>query len=151
VQRALHDGQPVIASWKVDFNALSSSSAFSLAELQRRGPGRQGGHMTVMHDYEANVPGLGLLKAGQAATPEQMSKALSDDTSIVFVRVKNSWGGIRPDRWSSAAVPGYHDLEMKYLDGPIKQCAEKADGSTDTSSCTTEVTPLWDVVLPAGY
>lgn len=151
VQKALHDGQPVITSWKVDFNALNSSSVFSFDELQRRGPGSQGGHMTVMHDYEAEVPGLGLLKAGEPATPEQMEKALADGTKILFVRVKNSWGGIRPDRWNEAALPGYHDLEMKYLDGPIKECANGADGHTDTSDCTRSVVPLWDVVLPAGY
>jgi len=151
VQKALHDGQPVITSWKVDFNALNSSSVFSFDELQRRGPGRQGGHMTVMHDYQAEVPGIGLLKAGEQATPEQMEKALSDDTKIIFVRVKNSWGGIRPDRWNDAAIPGYHDLEMKYLNGPIKECAEDASGHTDPNRCTSEVTPLWDVVLPAGY
>ena len=151
VQKALHDGQPVITSWKVDFNALSQSSVFSFDELQRRGPGRQGGHMTVMHDYQAEVPGLGLLKAGEPATPEQMEKALATETKLVFVRVKNSWGGIRPDRWNQAAIPGFHDLELKYLDGPIKECAEGADGNTDTNNCRTEVTPLWDAVLPAGY
>lgn len=149
VQRALHDGEPIIASWKVDFNALTSSAVFSLAELQRRGPGRQGGHMTVMHDYQATVPGFGLLKAGEAATPEQMEAALDDNTTIEFIRVKNSWGGIRPDRWSEASIPGYHDLELKYLDGPIKECDE-ASGPTP-AQCNGEVTPLWDVVLPAGY
>jgi len=151
VQKALHDGAPVITSWKVDFNALNSSSVFSFEELKRRGPGRQGGHMTVMHDYQAEVPGLGVLKAGEPATPEQMQAALADGTKMQFVRVKNSWGGIRPDRWNDAAIPGYHDLEMSYLDGPIKECADGADGHTDTSNCTREVTPLWDVVLPAGY
>jgi hypothetical protein len=151
VQKALHDGQPVITSWKVDFNALNTASVFSYDELQRRGPGRQGGHMTVMHDYQAEVPGVGLLKAGEPATPEQMTAALADGTKIQFVRVKNSWGGIRPDRWNDAAVPGYHDLEMKYLDGPIKECADGADGHTDTTNCTRSVVPLWDVVLPAGY
>jgi len=151
VQRALHDGQPVITSWKVDFNALSSSSVFSFAELQRRGPGRQGGHMTVMHDYQAEVPGVGLLKAGEQATREQMDKALSDDTKLVFVRVKNSWGGIRPDRWNEAAIPGYHDLELAYLNGPIKECSTEDAPTNPATQCTRQVTPLWDVVLPAGY
>jgi hypothetical protein len=123
---------------------------FSFDELQRRGPGRQGGHMTVMHDYQAEVPGIGLLEAGKPATPEQMNAALGEGVKIQFVRVKNSWGGIRPDRWNESAIPGFHDLEMKYLNGPIKECAEK-DGHTDTTNCTREVTPLWDVVLPAGY
>jgi hypothetical protein len=151
VQKALHDEIPVITSWKVDFNALTRDSRFSKAELDRRGPGKQGGHMTVMHDYQAAVPGVGLLKAGVQATREQMEAALADDTKIQFVRVKNSWGGIRPDRWDDAILPGYHDLEMDYLNGPIKECSEDASGNTDTNNCRSSVTPLWDVVLPAGY
>ena len=151
VQKALHDGAPVITSWKVDFNALNSKSVFSFDELTRRGPGSQGGHMTVMHDYQAEVPGLGVLKAGEPATPDQMQQALADGTKIQFVRVKNSWGGIRPDRWNESAVPGYHDLELKYLEGPIKECAEGPDGHTDPNNCSRSVVPLWDVVLPAGY
>jgi hypothetical protein len=151
VQKALHDNMPVVTSWKVDFNALTRDSHFSLEELETRGPGRQGGHMTVMHDYEAEVPGIGLLKAGEQATKEQMTKALSDDTKIIFVRVKNSWGGIRPDRWDDAVIPGYHDLDMAYLNGPIKECTEDDHGNTDPNDCPRSVTPLWDVVLPAGY
>lgn len=151
VQKALHDEIPVIMSWKVDFNALSRDSRFSKAELDKRGPGRQGGHMTVMHDYQAEVPGFGLLEAGVQATREQMEAALSDDTKIQFVRVKNSWGGIRPDRWDNAVLPGYHDLEMDYLNGPIKECSEDAEGNTSSNDCRRSVTPLWDVVLPAGY
>ena len=151
VQTALHDGQPVITSWKVDFNALTRDAKFSKSVLDAKGPGRQGVHMTVMHDYQATVPGLGLLKAGVQATPAEMDKALADGTTIEFVRVKNSWGGIRPDRWDQAAIPGYHDLEMAYLNGPIKDCAEDAQGNTDTTNCSGTSTPLWDVVLPAGY
>ncbi len=151
VQRALHDQMPVITSWKVDFNALTTDSRFSKDQLDLRGPGRQGGHMTVMHDYQANVPGMGVLAAGVDATRAQMEAALSDGTVIEFVRVKNSWGGIRPDRWTVAAIAGYHDLEMGYLDGPIKECSEDASGNTDPQNCRYEMTPLWDVVLPAGY
>jgi hypothetical protein len=150
VQKALHDEQPVITSWKVDFNALTRDSRFSKTELDRLGPGRQGGHMTVMHDYQAEVPGIGVLKAGEQATPQQMQAALADGTKIQFVRVKNSWGGIRPDRWDDAVLPGYHDLEMGYINGPIKECVE-VDGHSDPNNCPRSVTPLWDVVLPAGY
>ena len=150
VQKALHDEMPVITSWKVDFNALTRDSRFSKAELDRLGPGRQGGHMTVMHDYQAEVPGIGLLKAGEQATRQQMEAALADGTKIQFVRVKNSWGGIRPDRWDDAILPGYHDLEMDYINGPIKECAE-VNGTSDPNNCPRNVTPLWDVVLPAGY
>jgi hypothetical protein len=151
VQRAIHDKQPVVMTWNVDFNALDASSRFSFTELQRRGPGRQGGHLTISHDYQADVPGLGLLKAGVEATAPQMSAALADGTKIEFIRVKNSWGGIRPDRWTSAAIPGFHDLELAYLDGPIKWCEMKDDGSQDMTKCTRDVSPLREVVLPAGY
>jgi hypothetical protein len=150
VQKALHDQVPVMISWKVDFNALTSDSHFSFEQLQSRGPGRHGGHMTVAHDYQADVPGLGILKAGEPATKEQMDKALSDDTKIVFLRVKNSWGGIRPDRWNQAAIPGYHDLDYTYLNGPIKDCPGE-DAPADASVCTGTVVPFGDAVLPAGY
>ena len=151
VQRALHDEMPVITSWTIDFNALRRDSVVSMSELARRGPGAQGGHMTVMHDYQAEVPGVGLLRAGAQATPAQMEAALADGTKIDFVRVKNSWGGIRPDRWDLGALPGYHDLELAYLDGPIKKCELDASGNSDPTRCTREMTPLIDVVLPAGY
>ncbi len=80
-----------------------------------------------------------------------MQAALSDDTKILFLRVKNSWGGIRPDRWSQAAIPGYHDLEMPYLEGPIKECDEVDVGSPRPDQCHGDTVPLWDVTLPAGY
>ncbi len=150
VQKALHDEVPVMISWKVDFNALTPDSHFSLEQLQSRGPGRHGGHMTVAHDYQADVPGIGILKAGEPATKEQMEKALSDDTKIVFLRVKNSWGGIRPDRWNQAAIPGYHDLDYNYLNGPIKDCPGE-DAPADPSVCTGTVVPFGDAVLPPGY
>ncbi|MDB4943428.1 MAG: hypothetical protein JWP97_2962 [Labilithrix sp.] len=150
VQRALHDQTPVLMSWTVDFNALTEDAHFSLDQLNRLGPGRHGGHMTLAHDYQATVPGVGLLKAGEPATPAQMQAALSDDTKIEFLRVKNSWGGIRPDRWQNAAIPGYHDLEMAYLNGPIKDCPGE-DAPSDPSECVGTTVPLGDFVLPAGY
>ncbi|MCC6647576.1 MAG: hypothetical protein IT374_18650 [Polyangiaceae bacterium] len=152
VQRALHDGQPVIISWFVDFNALTSDAKFSKDALDKLGPGRQGGHMTVLHDYEVtDVPGFGTLKAGAKETrPEALEAALSDGAKISFLRIKNSWGAYRPDRWAEAVIPGYHDLMAPYLDGPVKKCAETASGGTDKTRCSSH-TPLWDVVLPPGY
>jgi len=147
IQRALHDHQPVIVSWFVDFNALARDGSFSLEEIARNGgPGKQGGHMVVMHDYEVdNVPGFGTLPAGVDETrPDALQAALSDAATVKFFRVKNSWGKYRPDRWDDTPLPGYHDLYRTYLDGPIKQC------DTDGANCSN-TTPLWDVVLPAGY
>ena len=147
IQRALNDHQPVIVSWFVDFNALARDGSFSLEEIARKGgPGSQGGHMVVMHDYEVdNVPGYGTLPAGIEETrPAALEAALSDAAVVKFFRVKNSWGKYRPDRWDDAPLPGYHDLYRTYLDGPVKKC--DAQGG----NCASHV-PLWDVVLPAGY
>ncbi len=149
VQKSLHASVPVIISWKVDFNALSQSSQFSKEELDRRGPGRQGGHMTVMDDYQVKLSDGRVLTAGEPATADLLTRALDTRATVEFFRVKNSWGAIRPDRWSDAAKPGYHDLLMSYLNGPIKECVER-DGHSDPTNCPGSVTPWWDAVLPAG-
>ena len=150
LQQSLHAGVPVIVSWKVDFNALTQDAKFSLDELKRRGPGRQGGHMTVATDYEVKLVDGKILKAGENVTdPDLLKKALEPGAQVDFFRVKNSWGAIRPDRWSDAAKPGYHDLTSAYMNGPIKECTEK-NGTSDPNDCPREVTPWWDAVLPAG-
>jgi hypothetical protein len=146
VQRAMADHAPVVISWFVDFNALDAEGRFAAPPAT---PGRQGGHMTVLDDYEIqNVPGFGTLKAGVDATPEQLTAALDDRAEIVFFRVKNSWGSFRPDR--QFVVPGYHDLYMPYLNGPVDRCEEDANGNTDPENCFP-TTPLNQVILPAGY
>lgn len=152
IQRALNDHQPVVLSWFVDFNALGRDGTFRLETLNGVA-GKQGGHMVVMYDYEVeNVPGYGTLKAGVNETrPQALQAALSDSASVKFFRIKNSWGSYRPDRWTTAPLPGYHDLYSTYLNGPIMKCATKPDGSTDTTKCTTPTQPAWEVVLPAGY
>lgn len=152
VQRALHDKQPVIISWFVDFNALTSDAKFSKAALDKAGPGRQGGHMTVLHDYQVKLPDGTLLEAGKTVTdPALLTKALDEKSQIEFMRIKNSWGAYRPDRWQDAVLPGYHDLMWDYLNGPVQKCGEDAAGNTDTKNCQAGYTPMWDVVLPPGY
>jgi hypothetical protein len=153
VQRSLHAGAPVVISWKVDFNALTSDSRFSKQKLEMMGPGRQGGHMTLITDYEATLKDGTKLKQGVVATPAQLEAALKDDTKIDFLYVKNSWGGFRPDRWQNGVgelgQPGYHALMMDYLEGPIKDCVE-VNGTSDPNNCRP-TTPLWDVYVPAGF
>jgi hypothetical protein len=65
VQKALHEKEPVIVSWFVDFNAMEYDNthgkrgSFNLQTLEEAGgPGGQGGHMTVFEDYEAVIPGI---------------------------------------------------------------------------------------------
>jgi hypothetical protein len=149
VQRALHDGAPILISWAVDFNALTSDSQFSKVELDKRGPGRQGGHMTVISDYQVALKDGRTLKAGESNyTAADLTSALSTDSKVEFFRVKNSWGSVRPDRWQTGN--GYHDLTMGYLNGPIKKCVE-VNHTSDPNNCPTTQNPWWDLVLPAGY
>lgn len=144
VQRALHDHQPVILSWYVDFNALDAQGRFLAPPAT---PGSQGGHMVVMEDYEVdNVPGFGTLPAGVNETrPEALEAALSDEAVVKFIRVKNSWGN-----YKSPVVAGYHDLYLGYLNGPLKECQTDANEHRILDKCHDDV-PLEDVVLPAGY
>jgi hypothetical protein len=92
---------------------------------------------------------FGSLKAGELETrPEALEAALSSSAKIEFFRVKNSWGSFRPDR--QFVLPGYHDLYMAYLDGPIKHCTQNESDTGSTDDCYDD-TPLNDFVLPAGY
>lgn len=162
VQKALHDRQPVIITWDVDFNAMESSDpvlkgSFNTATLKKAGrPGRQGGHMTVLEDYEVDTKDYGLLKAGVTLDPSNSSDAakleaaLLPTSTIKFMRIKNSWGAFRDDRSSAPGFPGYHDLYMDYLNGPIAWCPDQADPK-DPAKCTGKSTPFDSVVLPPGY
>lgn len=162
VQKALHDRQPVIITWDVDFNAMESSDpelkgSFNTKTLAKAGkPGRQGGHMTVLEDYEVDTQDFGLLKAGVTLDPakpddaEKLAAALLPTSAIKFMRIKNSWGGFRDDRSSAPGFPGYHDLYMDYLNGPIAWCPDQADPK-DPAKCTGRTTPWSSVVLPPGY
>ena len=157
VQRALHTAQPVIISWFVDFNAMENREgplrgSFNMKTLSDFGPGRQGGHMTVLEDYEAKLQSGQVLKAGETLEPSdpRLAEALTSGTSISFFRVKNSWGAARVDRAFAPGMPGYHDLYMDYLEGPVKKCAER-NGETDTTNCPSEQVPLKYVILPPGY
>ncbi len=157
IQKALHATQPVIVSWFVDFNAMENRNgplkgSFNMQTLGEFGPGRQGGHMTVFEDYQAKLADGTLLAAGETLEPNDpnLAKALEPSTKIEFFRVKNSWGAARPDRAFAPGMPGYHDLYMDYLDGPVKKCVER-DGQTDPTNCPTQQTPLKYVIMPPGY
>lgn len=161
VQRALHARQPVVITWDVDFNALENSDpvrggSFNMQTLKDAGgPGRQGGHMTVLEDYAAITTDFGLVEAAVTLDPADAQDAaklralLRSDTTITLLRTKNSWGANRPDRQFAKGFPGYHDLWMDYLNGPITFCPG-VDNKTD-ENCTGETTPLRTVMLPPGF
>jgi len=147
IQRALHDAQPVVVFWLVDTNAKDARGDFVAPPAF---PGSQGGHMTLLEDYEIeNVPGVGTLPAGQLEQrPWVLEAALSDEARIVFFRSKNSWGIPADDVGETAA--GYVDLYLRYLDGPITTCEKNADGTMDASRCGPTV-PWHGAYLPPGY
>jgi hypothetical protein len=159
VQRALHDRQPVILTWFVDFNAIAKEGpmkgSFNIDTLNANGSGRQGGHMVVLEDYQATLADGTVLAAGVTLDPVKdaklLAKAVEPATKIEFLRVKNSWGANRPDFAFAPGMPGYHDLYMNYLGGRIPQCNENEDGTTNPEDCPFETTPLKNVVLPPGY
>jgi len=139
---ALNADAPVIISWLVDFNALDSAGAFRLAQLRTAGrPGRQGGHLTVLHDYQVTLPGGRVLAAGQPASPADRSAAAN--VMPDFLRVKNSWGVSRSDR---ASMQGYYDLDLPYLHGPIAWTNESNPNATPAQHA-----PLNEMILPAGF
>jgi hypothetical protein len=161
VQRALHDRQPVVITWDVDFNALENydeerGGSFNMKTLEDAGgPGRQGGHMTVLEDYAAITDEFGLIEAAKTLDPANEEDAaklealLLPSTKITLLRTKNSWGANRPDRQFAPGFPGYHDLWMDYLNGPIKFCPDVDDKTEE--NCRGETNPLNSVMLPPGY
>jgi hypothetical protein len=128
VQDAMHRRLPAIMTWYVDFAALENDNTFKTAPET---PGRQGGHMTVVEDYQINnVPGYGTLAAGELVTdPAILEAALSPEAEIEFFRIKNSWGlGLSPDPDQGDELKGYYDLWMTYLNASLKHKDE--DGSS---------------------
>ncbi len=148
VQKALHRGLPVMISWYVDFNALNEKGQFVLPP---KTPGYQGGHLTVLEDYEVkNVPGFGILPVGKLETrPSALAAALDPAAEISFFRVKNSWGTSRPDRAFAPGMPGYHDVYMTYLAGMVQKCKPKADGMPNAADCFDDQA-LGEIILPNG-
>jgi hypothetical protein len=157
VQRALHARQPVGVTWNVDFNALENGNnerrgSFNLDTLNAAGrPGHQGGHMTVLHDYEAVTASNVELKAGVTLDPSDplLQEALQPSTRIKLLRTKNSWGAARDDRSFVDGLPGYHDLWMNYLNGPLRWCPD-ADHPTN-ETCTDEQPGLRGLLMPPGF
>jgi len=162
VQKALHDRQPVVITWDVDFNAMEGSDpafrgSFNMTTLKKAGgPGHQGGHMTVLEDYDAVTEQYGELKAGVTLDPSnpddqaKLEAALLPSTVIKFFRIKNSWGAFRDDRSSAPGFPGYHDLYMDYMNGPITFCPD-VESTKTAENCTGTTIPFNAVMLPPGY
>ncbi len=140
--RALNADQPVIVSWLVDFNALDTRGAFRMEQLTMAGrPGRQGGHLTVLHDYQTRLADGTVFAVGQNLSTADRERALTG--TVEFLRVKNSWGVSRSDR---ASVAGYYDLYLNYLHGPINWVNESMPMAQPSQEG-----PLNEYIVPAGF
>jgi hypothetical protein len=130
--------------WFVDFAAMDAENRFMAPPAT---PGRQGGHMTVVEDYQINdVPGFGTLAAGTVVTDQKaLDAALAPEAKLEFIRIKNSWGsGLAPND-SGEEFRGYHDLYMAYLDASLTKCTE-ANG--DKCATKSKANGLTSMVLP---
>lgn len=144
VQRALHDAQPVYLTWFVDGHALESGDGplhggFNMETLRDQGPGRQGIHMSIIEDYQAVLSDGTRLPVGRTLKPQDpsaqrlLTRALESGTRIELFRIKNSWGTGGATAFVRG-MPGYNDLYMNYLEGPVSGRR-----------------PLMSVMLPPGY
>ena len=119
IQKAMHRRLPAIMTWYVDFAALENDNSFRAPPAS---PGRQGGHMTPVYDYEIeNVPGYGTLPAFETVTdPAILEAALSPEAKITKIIIKNSWGAsLSPDPGQGDELKGYYELWTTYLDAKI--------------------------------
>lgn len=144
MQKAMHAGMPVILSWFVDFNAMDSQNRFMTPPAT---PGHQGGHMTVVEDYQiTNVPGYGTLEAGKLVTdPKILSAALAPAATLEFLRIKNSWGTSLAPPNASSDLRGYYDLYLKYLNADLVKCTES---NGDKCAIKAKVPGLTALILP---
>lgn len=114
VQKALHDGQPVLVVWNVDWESRDRATG-TFPKMQPAAK-IDGVHMTVLEDYQAAyVPNFGTLPAGVLVSDASvLSAALSDQVEIPFFRIKNSWGNTA-DPSGTGSYKGYADLYSQYL------------------------------------
>lgn len=109
LKKALNTGFPVPIDWYPAFASMRAEDRFDAPiDLSRGG----GWHSSLVHDYELDVPGVGVLPAGVPVTdPAILDKTLSPDTTIHFLRFKNSWGR----EVGPLSARGYTDATWAYL------------------------------------
>jgi hypothetical protein len=114
IQKALHDTQPVLIVWNVDWESRDRTAG-SFPKMQPAAK-IDGVHMTLLEDYQAAyVPNLGTLPAGVNVSDKTvLTAALANQVEIPFFRIKNSWGNTA-DPSGTGAFKGYADLYSAYL------------------------------------
>lgn len=114
VQKAMHDGNPVLVVWNVDWESRDRTAG-TFPKMQPAAK-IDGVHMTILEDYQAAyVPNVGVLPAGVNVTDTKiLDAALSNQAEVTFFRIKNSWGATA-DPSGSGLFKGYADLYAAYL------------------------------------
>jgi hypothetical protein len=114
VQKAMHDGNPVLIVWNVDWESRDRVAG-TFPKMQPAAK-IDGVHMTVLEDYQAAyVPNVGVLPAGVNVTDTTiLNSALSNQAEVTFFRIKNSWGATA-DPSGTGNFKGYADLYAGYL------------------------------------
>lgn len=142
MMKALNNGQPVLMSFMVYFDALkidleNRMGIFDYATLKdyqanyKVDPSRVGGHMVMLQDYSVtNVPNVGDLGFGDMSE-DLKNQALEGELSMI--KAKNSWGMTREER---GLFDGSTVFDIKYLTYPTKH----NKGPTSAN--------LWDFVIP---
>ncbi|MCU0665029.1 MAG: PPC domain-containing protein [Myxococcota bacterium] len=113
VQQALHDRQPVLLSWMVDFDAFDQrNGSFKLdtwnTNFKANGkPGRQGGHMTVLEDYQVQI------SAGTDA--QELSASVEKGQFFVFPSIEVPEGPVtvKMSLQDGQSVDGDADLHVR--------------------------------------
>jgi hypothetical protein len=100
-------------------------------------------HETLIYDYEiTDVPELGTLRAGRAATDAEQDAALAPEANITFFRVLDSYfDAKRTER------RGFSDIYLDYLLHELEVCPR---GDPRSPACE-KILPLDEVTLPRGF
>jgi hypothetical protein len=110
MKQVLNAGFPVPIDWYPAWASMRGAEASFHApiDLSRKG----GWHSSIVHDYQLRLPGGELLAAGTPVTDTKvLGKTLDPNTTIEFLRFKNSWGR----EVGPLSARGYTDATWDYL------------------------------------
>jgi len=108
LKKALNAGFPAPIDWYPAWDSMRASDGSFQAPVRGKG----GWHESLVHDYEIDVPGHGILPAGTPVTdPALLEKTLAPAATIKLLRLKNSWGR----ETGPLGARGYTDASWDYL------------------------------------
>lgn len=112
-------------------------------------PGGAGGwHTSLLHDYQATIPGYGTLPVGVPVTDAAiLAKTLAPTTTIDLLRFKNSWGRDP----GPADARGYTDVTWEYLTSNFTRASIDYDERPEVGVALDAVIlppATWDAATP---